>query len=276
MEYNNHNNHNNQDQLSSSSKIDILILNNGWNDKNEKLIASIGENCAAFKYMHEKTASRYFLIDNVLKVIIAIISVILSSDSFFAIFEDDHTLIIFKKVILFILAFIGVIYNFLNYAQIGTQHTYYSTLFGNLYNDIRNIMCMYRKDRSNALNYIKFSIKEYDQLEISGPEIPISLIKFFKKKFKNINISMPNVLDNVKKIDVIIEPTLNAGRISGQGTSGINIKSINNMQNLSEITNYFKIDGDLSENDIVTVSDVKNLHANALKYELDRYQSQSR
>jgi hypothetical protein len=40
-------------------KLDLIALNNGWNDKNERIIISIGENAASYKWMHERSASYY-------------------------------------------------------------------------------------------------------------------------------------------------------------------------------------------------------------------------
>ena len=38
-------------------KADLMRLNNGWNDKNERIIISVGENAASYKWMHEKCAN---------------------------------------------------------------------------------------------------------------------------------------------------------------------------------------------------------------------------
>ena len=263
---NNENENENETEIENEiyKKLDVLLLNNGWNDKNEKFIVSIGENSASYKYMHEKISKSYIIIDNIIKIFITITSILISADSFINIFEMNDTVIILNKIITFLLAIISIVYNFLNYAQLSSDHTHSASSFGLLYHDIRNIMCLYRKDRPNAVKYIQHSIKQYDHLEVSGPNIPNYILNQFKKTFKNTDISIPDIADKIQKIDIIVEPN-KINEHSQLNNSFI----LNNQSNLSQINDSFKIDGDLSETDFINSNNkTKN---KLLEYQLKRF-----
>lgn len=243
----------------TNKKLDILYFNNGWNDNNETLIVNIGENAAAFKYMHEKSCNKYLLFDKSLKIGLAILSVIISADSFINFFHSEIFDILIK-IVSFILTIISIIYNFIDYAEISTKHSHSSSEFGLLYHDIRNIMCLYRRDRPNAVKYIQHCMKHYDHLEINGPSIPKYILKKSKKIFYNIDISIPDITKKIQKIDIVTEPN--------------STFNINNQSNLDKISNTFKINGDLSENDNITSSQLYSYKNNANKqneYEMNRF-----
>jgi len=255
---------------SKPSKLDILIINEGWNNKNEQFIVNIGENSASFKYMHDKVSARYIIYDNVIKIFITIGSVIIAAESFTIIFQTSDIANIIQKIITVILAVVSIIYNFLNYASLSTEHSNFASSFGILYHDIRNIMCLYRKDRPNAIKYIQRAIKEYDHLEVSGPNIPNWQLKDFKKKFKD-SISIPDTSDNIQKIEIIQEP----GKKSEYIEQKTNF-NLNNDNNLKKIQQSFQIDGDLSENDNITFADLvkRKEHLNKQSdYEMNRFMS---
>jgi hypothetical protein len=131
-------------------------------------------------------------------------------------------------------------------------------------------MCLYRKDRPNAIRYIQHAIKEYDHLEVNGPNIPNWQLSDFEKKFKDKNISIPDIADRLQKIEIISEP---GNKI--KVVNKTNFK-INNTNNLTEIQECFKIDGDLSENDNLTYVDLQKRKENLNKqsdYEMNRFMS---
>lgn len=257
-------------------KLDILALNNGWNANNEKFIVSIGENAASYKYMHEKVAARYVIYDRIIKIFITILTVIITAEYYIAIFQTNQILTIIQAVITTILAVMSLIYNFLNYVELSKDHANTASLFGVLYHDIRNIMCLYRKDRPNAVRYIQRAIKEYDHLEVNGPNIPDWQLSDFQKKFEKANISMPDVTDRIQKIEIISEPgNNNLNPVVNTEPNKTNFK-INNTNNLTQIQECFKIDGDLSENDNLTYSDLIKRKENLNKqsdYEMNRFMS---
>ena len=268
------------------NKLDILVFNNGWNDKNEKLIVSIGYNCGIYKQLHEQSSKYYKKLNQIINLSLLILSIFLTTDSIINLLKDD-ILIIVQKIIIFIVAIISILNNFLNYGELSEQHLHASNSFNLVYNDIRNMMCIYRKDRMNAIKYIQQTIKEYDHLEIASPEIPDKLIKTMENKIKTDekykNISMP--IDQFREIEVIVDKnesdknsfemnTFNVQSTEKPLRSSPNKFKINNMQNIEQIHECFRIDGDLSENDNLTTTDIENYRKGIelqTQYEFNRF-----
>lgn len=265
------------------NKLNILVLNNGWNDKNEKLIVSIGYNCGIYKQLHEQSSRFYKKINKIISLSLLILSVFLTFDSILELLRNDFFIFnIFEKMISFIIAIISIINNFLKYGELSQQHLQAANSFNLIYNDIRNMMCIYRKDRINAVKYIQQTLKEYDQLEINSPEISSRLLKKMEKRIetddKYKDFKMPNNL--LREIEVIVDKPdgiqMNTFNIQNKQNKEDSSKfKINNMQNIQQIHECFRIDGDLSENDNITISELEYYRKNGLdlqtQYEFNRF-----
>lgn len=278
----------NQDDTGSGNttkltKLDVLLFNNGWNDKNEKLVVGLGYNCGIYKQLHEQAAKKYKTYNKIINLSLLIFSIFLTTDSILTLLQGE-ILIIIQKIFIFIIAIISVLNNFLKFSELSIQHAHSASSFNLIYNEIRNMMCIYRKDRYNAVKYIQDIMKEYDHLEISSPEIPENLIKKMEDKIKkeNSNIQMPT--NQFREIEIVIDKPQDLDNIEMQQ---MNIKEnnakklsptkfrINNMQNLTQIRDCFKIDGELSENDDITIHELNNFKKNGLRlqtqYEMNRF-----
>jgi len=239
------------------NKLDILILNKGWNDKNEKLIVSIGYNSGIYKQLHDQAHKRYIFYNKILSLLLILLSAVLSTNSIADFFNDFD---IVRKILAFALTILTVINNFLNFGEIAQDHIHSASLFNTIYNDIRNMMCVYRKDRYTAVKYIQSIIKQYDQLELKSPVIPGSLISKMEKRIKSDsmlqyhNITLPQ--SQFHEIEVLVDNP-QPGDVENANKERNNNFKINNMQNIHQIHNCFKIDGELSENDNITMNDIQ-------------------
>jgi hypothetical protein len=241
----------NSDNERVLNKLEILALNNGWNDKNEKLIVEIGYNCSIYKTLHKETSTYYKRSHKIINITLLVLSVFLTTDSILNVLRDDIVIII-QRIVFFFITIISILNNFLKFAESSEQHLQAANFYNMMYNDIRNTLCIYRKDRINAVSYIKEILKEYDQLEISSPDVKDTFIKKIEKKIKNDDKYKDFIMPNnpLKEIEIAIDQPEN--------TEEKNNFQINNMQNIVQIHDCFKIDGDLSETDNITVSDVNN------------------
>jgi hypothetical protein len=254
-----------------ASKLDILIFNNGWNDKNEILAVRIGEKAIAYKWMHDKCANKDALISKLISIIIIVLNSILSVGTIFNISELNCTaphdpILIFQKIIVWLVSVIYIVQNLLKYNQLEQKHKHYSTLFSDLYFDIQQQMSMYRKDRLNAVKYVKYIYKKYDLYEQNGPDIDNKFYNDFKKKYENQNMPLP---DSINRIDIIQENDHNNQIQNKNNDVVINMKQ---PSNLTQITNLLKIDGDLSENEDIPSQLLKNKAKKAKEdYEMVRF-----
>lgn len=244
------------------TKVNQMILNNGWNDKNEKIVISIGENAASYKWMHEKSSEFYSLINKILSIIMIVFSTGLTAGT---ILPDDNALVgisITRRIFTYIITVLSVIQNFLKFEKLSEQHLSTAVSFGKLYHDIQQQMCMYRKDRQMAKKYVSDILKQYDSLIVNGPRISGKIIKSFKDIFQNSDISIPDIADKIQKIEIIPEIPLqplsqspNQSQLPSQSsTKNINIDQTRygryGLNNLQQIHNISNIDGDITDEDL--------------------------
>lgn len=261
----------------TKSKLENLIVNNSWNDKNERLIASIGENAVSYKWLHEKNAIYYKSINVILNVVVIIFSTGLSAQTFFP-DESSSALEISKRVFIYITNVLTVIVNYFKFTELSTKHTETANKFSELYHDIQQQLCMYRKDRYLATKYIQETFKKYDTIVVSSPDLTPYIVNKFKSTFKNTNLSIPNIADNIEKIEIITEDNIQTNKVDNIEMSNINMKSTksNNLKNINKI-NSLIIEGDITDEDLkeLKMDDINELRAKGIlakiKWEDQRY-----
>jgi hypothetical protein len=203
---------NNQDKIVENedsqllNKIDMMTINNGWNDKNEKIIISLGENASSYKWMHERCASMYKLIHKIFSIVLILFSTGLSAESIIPNDPNNTAISVLRRVFTYVITVLSVLQNFLNMEQLSEQHKSASMRYSELYHDIQKQMCLFRRDRDNATTYLSNALKKYDSLVVSGPSINSIVLNQFKNTFKNAEISIPDIADRIQKIEIITEP----------------------------------------------------------------------
>ncbi len=242
-----------------NDKIDLMNFNNGWNDKNEQLLISIGENAASYKWMHEESSNYHNTVYNITSIALIVLSSLLSIQTLFpnesSTNLDNNTnnsnlvIVITKQVVLYIVTILSFLQSFLNSQVLSQKHFFASGLFSELYHDIQEQMCMFRKDRMNAKQHVSACLKKYDSLVVNNPDINSYINKKFKKTFGGNGISLPSIIDKVQKIQIVKEydndvynPPVRQVPNPTQG-----ILTMANNSNLAEINNVFQISGDISD-----------------------------
>jgi len=263
-------------------KTDLILLNNGWNNKNEQLIISIGENAASYKWMHEKCSIYYKSQQSAINVLLIIFAVVLTTLTVTPQIDNNNILsIVFTNII----TILTILQNFLKSEQTSERHINASIQFNDLYHDIQKQMCMYRRDRLNATIYVSENLKRYDSLVINNPEILKFIINKFKKTFKNSNIALPDIADRIQKIEIITEnpqsQSKNTRTINKINTT-LTDSTTFDTNNLSQIHNAFQIHGDISDRDLQNLnpSDLKELRNKFIQkksnYEYQRFLEHSK
>lgn len=260
---------NNSETKLKLTKNDLLVINNSWNNKNEELIVSLGYTSAIYKSLHEQTSGKYERYNKCLSLSLLILSVFLSADSIINI-SPSEIIMIFQKIIIFLIAIFSIFNSFLKFGELSTQHSYSANSYSIIYHDIQHTMCMYRRDRPHAIKYIQNIMREYDHLEVSSPSISESLINKMNNNLKHSNMSIPKLADKIQKIEIISENNIH--NMVLDSTENINPKfKINNTPNLKELHECFKIDGELCEEDNISISEFKNTHEKWRDYHIDRF-----
>lgn len=282
------------------NKLDLMTLNNGWNDKNEKIVISIGENASSYKWMHEKSASMYKLIHKIFSIVLILFSTGLSAESIIPDDQSNVAISVLRRIFTYIITVLSILQNFLKMEQLSEQHMSAATRYSELYHDIQKQMCMFRKDRNNAIQYLSNVLKRYDSLVVAGPNIDSIVLNQFKTTFKNAEISIPDIADRIQKIEIITEPNtiINMKNMSDNNNNNNNNhnnnknKSLDNKNgndlsnkryarfgnsNLKQIHDVFKIQGDLTDSDIQNANNIelkelrKKFLDGKLSFEYDRF-----
>ena len=228
-----------------------LRENSDWNDTNEKIIISIGENAASFKWMHERCSNKHKLRSSILNITSIILTTVLSVTTFFNndCQTQNLTYDIVQKGTSYSLSVLSLIQNFLKSSELYEQHKTASANFNEIYHNIQRQMAIFRKNRPNANTYIADCIKQYDSCIINSPNIGNDVLKSFKKTFKNANFSIPDTVGNIQKIEIVSE------------------NEITNQAELNE--NSIQLNINQSNNNLYQINRAINSHSE--EYELSRY-----
>jgi hypothetical protein len=252
----------NSQKAEKISKFDILVFNNGWNDKNEKLIVSIGENAASYKWMHQKSFGMYTNLNRMISLLIVCSNAILTAQSAFQGTYTECEATFFQKILIYIVTALSIVYSFLRFQETATNHQNAIKNFSELYHEIQQQMCLYRKDRIKATKYIQTIMRKYDTLTTDSPRIPDFIVYLFKREYKHSDIALPDIVDKIHKIDIM--------------------SNENNVQaSLSKITDLSKQNGNLLLENEITEEDAKDLEDYLkiqakdarVRYEFDRWNS---
>ena len=223
------------------TKLATMIMNNSWNDKNERLIISIGENSACYKWMHEKSAQMYNFISTALGLSLVILNTGLSAQTLI-----PNNIIVIQNVIIYIVTLISVIKSFLKYEDLSSKHLVSAGKFGEIYHIIQQQMVLYRKDRINAVEFIRKTLRVYDELIVSGPEINQIIRSKFKKLLLTSDISVPDIADRIQRIEIITE-------VPGNGSNNTTTEN-NENGTRSFRANLFCIQNDITDEDLSSES----------------------
>jgi hypothetical protein len=261
-------------------KAEIMTLNNGWNDKNERIIISVGENAASYKWMHERCSAHHKFTYNFMSILLIILSTALTAETIFPSDSTDIVFDIIRRLVVYIVNLISVLLTFFKSEETSEKHLAAANAFSNLYHDIQQQMCMFRRDRINATKYVSECLKQYDSLVINGPDISSRVLRSFKTMFKNSDIALPDIADKIQKIEIISEDGIQMNnfrdkKIKSKGKPVVMLnqqnKSIQNCNNLAQIHNAFQIHGDISDRDLQNFNaiELKELRNKFLKQKSD-------
>jgi hypothetical protein len=273
-------------------KMNLMKFSNGWNDKNEQIIISIGENAASYKWMHENSANECKFIYSCISIISIILTTGLSAEITLFSGNSDYTITILKQMIIYIVNVLTIVQNFLRYQELYQKHLFAAGDFSELYHDIQQQMCMYRRERVPGTMYVSECLKKYDSFIVRNPEIGSRILARFKRTFKEVDM----ITDKIQKIEIITEPKTKHRRkksiniaqhvqdtqSTNTATSIVTVQLVKRNSNLSEIHSAFQIQGDITDAELQTINpneliQLKEMFLDKkLDYEYQRFRQHTR
>jgi len=252
------------------SKFDILLINKGWNSENEKLLLIYGQSSTYYKLAHEKASSKYELYNKIFSLSLVIINGSLST---YTSFNDNKTQII-QRLLIYVVTLISVVNNFLKFQELSSNHKNSAKRYSKLSHDIEQQTCLYKKDRPNALKYIKEISTKLDLYNSSSPLIPNSISKELRKN--------GIIIQNLQKVNKCTEENnklTNINNTSENNENNVNNENIlpiscdkNTIENINTY-NLLQINGDITEDDANELNEyLKKISNDAkLNFEFNRW-----
>lgn len=251
-------NNNSNNNTSVPSKLNNMNINNSWNDKNERLVVSIGENAAAYKWMHEKNATRLKSFHKFMNIAMVVFNTGLSAQTIIPQGETrNEAITIVSQVFIYIVTLISVLSNFLKYEELASKHSNFAMKFSELYHEIQQQMCMYRKDRHQATQYIQDTLKRFDEIVVSAPTIDNAIINQFKSTFKDSKTAVPSIVDRLDNIEIITDnvppPEMTSLVSSKSGLMKSKTSNLKALSKLSKPQHSLHIEGDITDNEMENI-----------------------
>lgn len=164
-------------------------LNNNWNTRIENIVKQLGEQAAGYQWMHANAASFWSFTSLIVTFAITILGSIVSfllSSSIIAQLKTPWVYIFIglSTVLSILLTVLTVALKILNLESRSTKHQEAAKNFSNFYVDIVIEMSKFRREREDAIKYVRQIHREFLFYEIASPDIPGLINWRYGKKVK--------------------------------------------------------------------------------------------
>jgi hypothetical protein len=213
-----------KEDLFKDKRIGFLMeeWKNGWNFKIEKMVQRQGVKSFFNKIMHENACSYYNKKDKVISIVSIILVTLTATGSVTTASMNDSVLYrVSIGIILYIIAFITAMKEFLKLTQLTEKHRLYSMRFSALNNNIESQMALDIEDRQDGSDYMGWINSEIDNLLFSNPTIPTKIKRNTEKKFNDMfkEISTPLSFNRTKDCNEEKETVIDIPEIDKSETS---------------------------------------------------------
>jgi hypothetical protein len=183
-----------------------LKKNNGWSLINEKEVFNMAQLSMAYSWMHHRSNRLFSKYDRWITISIMLVSTALILPQL----VDPETIKykqlfrIFNIVMQLIIAALSGYRHITNYAARSQAHKEAAQQFTRIHDVIRQQLLLYRRDRSQASEFMEYQSSLLDIYTASCPEIDDRIIKIFKEKFKDKDIELPIFMnDKIEQFDLV-------------------------------------------------------------------------
>lgn len=175
-------------------------LNNGWALQLEVLAAEWADKAACYRWMHEKTETRYVSYNMYLTIPVIVLSTLTGTASFAVesllneSCSTQHGASAIIGTVSLLTGMISTMANFLRYAQSSEAHRVSAISWGKFQRFVSTELALNPNERMDAMSFLKMARVEIDRLIEQSPMIPNSTIVAFKKEFKeHANLVVPEI-----------------------------------------------------------------------------------
>lgn len=178
--------------------------NIAWSDDLEIYFKTIGEQSNGLAWLHKRAESHYALRRNYLELPVIILGVLNGATSVGSgsLFSDPKFASIAIGLVAILGAILSTISSYFKFSARAEAHRMSSIHFSKFYRFIAVQLGLPREERLQAQDALRHIKEENDRLLEISPLIPESVIKEFKSKFANLDISKPSDANGLDKIHI--------------------------------------------------------------------------
>ena len=209
-----------QPPASEVKKPTVHLVNGGWGDSEEILLAEWSDKAACYRWLHDRTEKKYRGYNMAFTIPVIILSTLTGTANFgmSSIFPPNLQPVAQLGVgaVSLIAGMVTTVANFLQYAQGTEAHRSSGISWGKLQRKISVELALPRAQRENCMDFLLVCRSELDRLIESSPTIPKDVIDSFEYTFKNVKISKPEVCDNLEKTKIYDSAAENLAEINAK------------------------------------------------------------
>ena len=187
-------------------KIKKFKLNNNWNTKLELKVKQLGEQAAGYKWMHDNAAGFWSTISAFMTIINvtlgALVSVVLSASIIAQL--DAPWIYIFSGVSVLLTALSIILTTAIKIMGLDgrtQKHKESAKNFNNFYLDTMIELSKFRRNRYDAIKYVRQINREFIFYDIAAPDIPGIVNWRYGRKIKGMNLTAVGIMDNAIEIE---------------------------------------------------------------------------
>ena len=186
-------------------------VNNGWATQLETLAAEWADKASCYRWMHEKTETRYVAYNLYLTMPVIILSTLTGTASFGIesmlsdLCKPQYAGIVLGTVSV-IIGMISTMANFLRYAQSSEAHRVSAISWGKFQRFVTTELSLHPNERMDAMSFLKMARVEIDRLIEQSPLIPSQTLEDFKKEFKtSANLTIPEIAGGLVHTKIYVD-----------------------------------------------------------------------
>lgn len=182
-----------------------------WNDKIESSAKDIGENSKGYKIMHLKEAQKIKKIYNslmILGIFLAPMAGVFSGINSILNPDEDPVLPILSTVFGITAGCVISIIKFGKYDESSIANKQAAARYTGIESSVRRQLSLYRKDRVQANNYMKWLETKFEELFISAPLLPSDAYSEYSLLAEKLGVKVPNQYQNTIKINTEFESSI--------------------------------------------------------------------
>lgn len=186
-----------------------LMANNGWEGSEEELLAEWSDKALCYRWLHDRTEKKFSSANMAFTIPVIILSTLTGTANFGmgSIFPENLQGIAQMGIggVSLLAGIITTISNFMQYAQRMESHRTVSISWGKLQRKISVELALPRMQREKCMDFLLVCRSELDRLIEQSPSIPDDIISQFENRFKNLDMSKPEVCNSMKKTRIYVD-----------------------------------------------------------------------